>query len=532
MAKLKKASGGATIDLDFGEPNPKQVQFFMSRKMFTAYGGAKGGGKTWAVRVKAVGMALTHEGIRILIMRRTYPELQENHISPIIKMVPPELASYNATTHVMNFINGSTIKFGHWQGEESEREYQGMEFDVIFLDEATQLSERTFQFLGGCLRGVNDFPKRMYITCNPGGIGHAWVKRLFIDKKYRTDPDNPEATENPDDYLFIPATVDDNKFLMESSPGYVRNLAQMPEDLRRAYRYGDWDAIDSGAYFSEFSEKTHTCKSFKIPDNWKRYRSFDYGLDMFACFWWAVDEDGRAWCYREYCRSGLIVQDAAQAIREHTLPGENIITTYAPPDMWNRQKDTGRTMAELFISNGIPITKSDNNRVQGHMLIKEMLAPVKLKDPYVKKMYESANKEAASIAEVTARLSENGKKAVKAGISKALGTTETELPRIPETLPGMIFFSNCKEILEDLPAIQHDENNPNDCAKEPHNVTHTVDGVRYFAINRKLPAEAVISPTSPRQKYEEWMQSQDNGGEDYDTYMCGGEPTPSYIGVG
>lgn len=325
-------------------------------------------------------------------------------------------------------------------------------------------------------------------------IGHAWVKRLFIDKKYRSDPDNPEATENPDDYLFIPATVDDNKFLMESSPGYVRNLAQMPEDLRRAYRYGDWDAIEGGSYFNEFNEKLHTCASFKIPDNWKRYRSFDYGLDKFACFWWAVDEDGRAWCYREYCRSGLIVQDAAQAIREHTLPGENIVTTYAPPDMWNRQKDTGRTMAELFISNGIPITKSDNNRVQGHMLIKEMLAPVKLKDPYVKKRYKEGE--------------------------------------IPDTLPGMIFFKNCKEILEDLPAIQHDDNNPNDCAKEPHEVTHTVDGVRYFAINRKLPAEAVISPTSPRQKYEEWMQSQDNGGEEYDTYMCGGEPTPSYIGVG
>ena len=409
-------------------------------------------------------------------------------------MVPPEVASYNATTHVMTFINGSTIKFGHWQGEESENEYNGLEYDWIFMDEATQFSERAFNFLGGCLRGVNDFPKRFYITCNPGGIGHAWVKRLFIDKKYRSDPDNPEATENPDDYLFIPATVDDNKFLMESSPGYVRNLAQMPEDLRRAYRYGDWDAIEGGSYFNEFNEKLHTCASFKIPDNWKRYRSFDYGLDKFACFWWAVDEDGRAWCYREYCRSGLIVQDAAQAIREHTLPGENIVTTYAPPDMWNRQKDTGRTMAELFISNGIPITKSDNNRVQGHMLIKEMLAPVKLKDPYVKKRYKEGE--------------------------------------IPDTLPGMIFFKNCKEILEDLPAIQHDDNNPNDCAKEPHEVTHTVDGVRYFAINRKLPAEAVISPTSPRQKYEEWMQSQDNGGEEYDTYMCGGEPTPSYIGVG
>ena len=100
------------------------------------------------------------------------------------------------------------------------------------MDEATQFSERAFNFLGGCLRGVNDFPKRFYITCNPGGIGHAWVKRLFIDKKYRSDPDNPEATENPDDYLFIPATVDDNKFdlgnLESLKAAMTDSIKQMP----------------------------------------------------------------------------------------------------------------------------------------------------------------------------------------------------------------------------------------------------------------------------------------------------------------
>lgn len=100
-------------------------------------------------------------------MRRTYPELEENHIRPIVKMVPPQIASYNATTHLMQFHNGSTIKFGHWAGDASEDEYNGLEYDWIFIDEATQFSERSFNFLGGCLRGVNDFPKRMYLTCNP-----------------------------------------------------------------------------------------------------------------------------------------------------------------------------------------------------------------------------------------------------------------------------------------------------------------------------------------------------------------------------
>lgn len=161
------ASSGQTIQWDPGEANPKQKLFYESKTLYTAYGGAKGGGKTHAVRIKAVGGAIVNPGIKILIMRRTYPELIENHIRPIIQMVDRQLASYNATTHIMEFYNGSIIKFGHWNGELSEQEYNGQEYDWIFIDEATQFSERAFNFLGGCLRGVNNFPKRMYLTCNP-----------------------------------------------------------------------------------------------------------------------------------------------------------------------------------------------------------------------------------------------------------------------------------------------------------------------------------------------------------------------------
>ncbi|EJW92464.1 Terminase-like protein, partial [gut metagenome] len=174
---------------------------------------------------------------------------------------------YNGSTHLLSFQNGSTIRFGHWNGEVSEQEYNGQEYDWIFIDEATQFSERAFNFLGGCLRGVNNFPKRMYLTCNPGGIGHNWVKRLFIDRNYKTDSDNPEENENPEDYSFIFATVEDNEALLKSSPNYLKALAAMPEDLRRAYRYGDWNAI-GGNFFKEFSMKTHGFDDFKIPKHW------------------------------------------------------------------------------------------------------------------------------------------------------------------------------------------------------------------------------------------------------------------------
>ena len=453
-----------------GEANPKQKQFFASRKLYTGYGGAKGGGKTWAVRVKAMLGAYNYPGIRILIMRKTYPELQSNHIEPMIKMIIPGIASYNGSLHSIYFTNGSLIHFGHWAGDNSEQEYNGQEYDWIFMDEATQFTFRSFQFLGGLLRGVNDIPKRFYITCNPGGVGHRWVKRLFIDKQYITNSDNPEENENPDDYLFIPATVEDNTALMKSSPAYVRNLAQMPENLRRAYRYGDWDSL-GGNYFPELSDAVHVVEPFKIPEHWKRYRAFDYGLDMFACGWFAVDEDGRSWMYREYSEPNLIVQDAAKAMLDMTMPGEKIEVTFAPPDMWSRQKDSGKTMAEVFMQSGVPIVKANNNRVQGHMLVKEMLA------------------------------------------------------KRPDGKPSLLFFKNCKKTIDDLKDIQADETNPNDCAKEPHDVTHRVDAVRYYAISRTVAAELQAAQN-------DYDYDEDDAEEGYDEFMAGGSADASYISYG
>ena len=482
MAKAKPTSGNNKITIDFGEVSDKQQQFLDSRTFFTCFGGARGGGKTHVLRIKAVGLAISYPGIRILIMRCTYPELEENHIRPLCKFVPPELASYNGTHHLMSFTNGSIIKFGHWSGDASESEYQGQEYDILFIDEATQFSERSFNYLGSCVRGANEFPKRIYLTCNPGGVGHRWVKRLFIDKEYKTNSDNPEENENPADYTFIFATVEDNKYLLESSPMYLRQLANMPEDLKKAHRYGDWDAI-GGNYFKEFSAATHSMKPFKIPAHWTRYRSFDYGLDMFACFWWAVDEDGRAWCIREYEHKNLIVQDAAKEIIDHTLPGEKIDITYAPPDMWNRQKDTGRTMAELFMLNNVPIVKSDNNRVQGHMMMKEMLAPLPLKDKYVQSLFPDG--------------------------------------KAPATLPGLMFFDTCTEVMQDIRDIQSSDENPNDCAKQPHDVTHSIDGCRYFCVNRTLEAVEVIE-NEPEDEF-------DDSAEDYETFMTGGDVSAAYM---
>ena len=465
MAKPSKVSGRhINVEINFGEANPKQALFYQSKTLYTAYGGARGGGKTHAVRIKAIGGAIRYPGIKILIIRRTYPELQSNHIEPILKLVPNTIATYNGTMHTMYFVNGSTIHFGHYQGAASELEYQGQEYDWIFMDEATQFMESEFRILGGLLRGVNDIPKRFYLTCNPGGIGHKWVKRLFIDRDFKTGSDNPEENENPDDYNFIFASVEDNTHLMESSPQYVQMLASLPEKMRRAHRYGDWDAL-SGNYFSEFSEK-HIIRPCRIEPWWLRYRTIDYGLDMLACYWVAVDERGRCFVYRELKKSNLVVSDAAKLILDCTLPNEYITMTFAPPDLWSRTKDSGKTMAEMFAQNGVPLVKASNNRIQGHMQVKQMLTD------------------------------------------------------LPDGKPGLVFFEDCKGVIDDLRSIQADENNPNDCAKQPHEITHSVDSIRYFCVSRTLSTEKPDNSADIDEDEDE---------EDYDEFMTGGNISRGYM---
>ena len=449
--------------VDFGELNPKQKQFCQSRSRYTNFGGARGGGKSHVVRVKGFGGALTYPGIRILMVRRQYPELEQTLIIPMRSMIPAELATYNGTMRMFTFYNGSIIKFGHY-GAGDDLEYQGQEWDWIFMDEATQFTESQFRTLGACLRGATKIPRRMYLTCNPGGIGHEWVKRLFIDREY-------QEGENPKDYKFIQATIDDNPHLLEASPEYKQMLDLLPEDVRRAWRFGDWNAL-AGTFFPEFQKDTHVIEPFyRIPAEWKKYRAFDYGLDMLACLWIAVDHEGRCYVYREVQQPNLIVSEAAKLILALTPEHEHIEYTIAPPDMWNRQKDSGKNMAEIFAQNGVGLLRASNNRIQGWMAEKEMLKPLK-----------------------------------------------NEKDR-----PGLLVSSECKGLIRNIMLIQHDEKNPSDCATEPHSVTHINDALRYFCITRTLGAEIM---DSREDDYDE------DGVNDYDEEMTGGDMDASYLTYG
>ena len=170
-------------ELRIGAPNEKQRRFLLDRHRHIAYGGARGGGKSWAVRTKAKLLALRYAGIKLLIVRRTLRELQNNHIDPLRQELAG-IAKYKAADKRFEFPNGSTITFGYCACDGDMGQYQGAEYDVVFLDEAGQLQKAWIDAINACVRGTNGLPKRTYYTLNPGGPGHGYFKRLFIDRRF------------------------------------------------------------------------------------------------------------------------------------------------------------------------------------------------------------------------------------------------------------------------------------------------------------------------------------------------------------
>lgn len=422
--------------------NERQKLFFKARRRFIAYGGARGGGKTWAVRTKAMLLSCRYDGIKILIVRRSFQELRDNHILPL-QMELRDLARWKEQEKRFIFPNGSYIRFGYCSAERDVLQYQGQEYDIIFIDEATQLTEFQFQTFKGCLRGANDFPKRMYLTCNPGGVGHAWVKRLFIDRQY-------VEGERPEDYEFIQAKVTDNPVLMKKDPEYINMLRSLPYELREAWLNGSWD-IFAGQYFSEWNRDVHVVEPFAIPSWWRRYITMDYGLDMLAAYLIVVDDHDMAYVVQEVYKGrdlgegakGLIVSEAAAEVK--ALAGNGDIAAYlAPPDLWNARQETGKSVADIFAESGIYLTQTNNDRIDGWMAMHERLH-----------VFED----------------EQGVQVAKLRI-----------------------FPQCINLIRTLPQLRYDDKRINDVATEPHELTHGSDAIRGWCVYWTRRASAPAAP--------------------------------------
>jgi phage terminase large subunit len=399
------------------------------------------------MRRKFVLLALRYEGLKLLLLRRTLAELRENH-TLALQAELAGLVHYIDRERAFIFPNGSRLKLGYCDSESDVLQYQGQEYDVIGLEEATHFTEYQRDFLTTCNRSVRgNFKPRMYYTGNPGGVGHGWFKRLFIDRQYR-------GAEQAGDYVFIPARVYDNSVLIKANPEYVRSLENLPHVLRRAHLDGDWDVF-AGQFFPEFSREAHVIPPTEIPKEWLRFRSMDYGMDMTACYWWAVAREGyepagrdkanmpagSCFIYRELYEPRLTLSKAAQRILELTASDENIRYTVASPDLWSNRQESGTGGVVIMAKEGLTgLVKAVSGRVNGWRMLREYLA-------------------------------END-----------------------DNAPKLRIFANCVNAVRTLPLLQHDRLRVEDAASEPHEVTHAPEAIRYGVMSRPLMPRASEEP--------------------------------------
>ena len=425
----------------------KQEKFLKSDAFETLFGGAAGGGKSYGQLIDALLYALKYPKSKQIIFRSTFADLEKSLIRVSLDLYPLSIADYNSSKHTWKFNNGSIIDFGYIQYEKDVYQYQSAEYDVIRFDELTHFTEFMYTYMISRCRGANTYPKRIKSSTNPGGVGHAWVKERFIDIGEPNVIHNCKLETGEEvTRIFIPSLVTDNKFMLEYDPDYIKRLDALPEKERKALKYGDWDIYD-GMFFPEFKRSIHIIEPFKIPDNWNRYIAMDYGLDMFAVLFIAIDTKGKAYVYNEIHKTNLIVSEAVQTLKSY-MRQNKYKYIYAPPDLWNRNRDTGKSTAELFWEGGVDLTKASNNRIAGWLNVKEWLRIKKVRHEQTGELYEDSD---------------------------------------------LKIFSNCLNLIKYLPQLQHDEKEPNDVATEPHEPTHITDALRYFCVSKTAPTKEIIN---------------------------------------
>ncbi len=436
-------------------PNPRQREFFRSDVRHTAYGGARGGGKSWAMRRKLVLLAMRYPRLRLLLLRRSLHELRENHLLPLQSDLLG-FAEYKKEERAFLFPNGSRLVLGYCDSDNDMLQYQGAEYDVIGFEEATHFKEEWMTFITTSLRTTKQgFSPRVYYTCNPGGVGHAHIKRLFIDRSFRNG-------EDPDDYAFIPASVFDNTVLMEADPAYVKRLEALPEHKRRAHLLGDWNVYE-GQVFEElrndpahYSDRlfTHVIDPFPPPPQWKRYRSFDFGYAKpFSVGWWVKDGDGRLYrilelygCAPREANVGVrwtpeeIFREIARIEREHPFLAGHRIEGVADPAIWDASR--GESIAQTGERHGIYFERGDNRRVAGWMQLHNRL------------VFDGAG------------------------------------------VPMLYVFRTCREFLRTVPGLQYSKLHPEDVDSEGED--HIADETRYLCMLVPMQPEALRSPRPVR----------------------------------
>jgi len=445
LSKLEKDKGSKVIDTDVLSKVPKslreevqdnvifkanegpQTEFLAAPETDVLYGGAAGGGKSYAMLIDPLRYA--HRAAhRALILRRSMPELREL-IDKSRELYPRAFpgCKYREVEKLWNFPSGAKVEFGFLERDADVYRYQGQAYSWIGFDEITHLpTEFGWNYLASRLRTTDpEITPYMRCTANPGGIGASWVKKRYID------PNPPHESFRGDDGLsrkFIPARLDDNPYLATDGR-YEQMLKALPDVQRKQLLEGNWD-IAEGAAFTEFNNEAHVITPFAIPIGWERVKGIDYGYaSESACVWGCVDPtDGTLIIYRELYRKGLTGEDLGHLIAEMELDDPFAVPGVLDTAAWAKTGATGPTVGEALIKIGHKLRRADKNRVQGKIQIHEYL-----------------------------KLRQNGR-------------------------PRLQIFNTCPNLIRELQSIPLDRSNPEDV--DTHAPDHAYDALRYLIMSR------------------------------------------------
>jgi len=421
------------------EPNDgPQTEFLAASEREVFYGGARGGGKSYAMLVDPLRYCHKQKH-RALLIRRTMPELRDliNHSQQLYSKAYPG-AKWREQEKEWKFPSGARIEFGYAENLTDALRYQGQSYTWIGIDELPQYpTEDIYNFLRSSLRSVDpEIPVYMRATGNPGNVGSMWVKNMFVDPavpntKFDIDIKTPNGVKQIS-RRFIPAKLEDNPYLMQTDDYYAM-LASLPEVQRKQFLEGNWEAFEDSS-FPEFNKDVHVIKPFDIPRNWMRFRACDWGYSSPACcLWIAIDFDNNLFVYRELYTKKITADLFARKVLE-AEQGEYIRYGVLDSSTWARRGDIGPSIAETMILEGCrwrPSDRSPRSRIAGKLEIHKRLRPEE----------------------------ETG-------------------------YPSLFILDNCINLIRTLPMLPVDKNNPEDV--DTHAEDHAYDALRYGCMSRPI----------------------------------------------
>lgn len=363
------------------ELQPKEMQFLemMDGPYDTlGYGGSRGGAKSHCARCCAIVRRMKYPGTKALIFRRTFGQLQENHIFKLMTEMPDLYKQcWSSENKALMLPNDGMVLFRYADTLKDVLEFRGKEYDDVYIDEATDLDEQEINILDSCARSTKTgVQAKTVLTFNPGGKGHAYVKRVFINKDLTDEEkikkygflqayawDNiywvlaalrDDGIDPPTEYYRWPRDKKIDYLISRSD--YGRKLNALPESLRRGWLYGDWDEV-AGMQFSEFRRDLHSCKTFKIPSWWECWGSNDPGFnDPGVWYLHASDHDGNVHTFKEfYFDSRMTYSEqsraVAGAIAKERLPQPSYWVTGM--DAFAQDPETKKTIVDYYMEGGL-----------------------------------------------------------------------------------------------------------------------------------------------------------------------------------